>query len=172
MAEEILLHNEKFLFDLNKTTAKFATQFSIQTINRPALPPELIWAINLLLHNEYMHGAFAYLGMHIVDKVTDGAIGALLGRAVAVGDKLLGHVRKTPTEPVSVDTEREVDSLTDAFRTILVSAKEERLNHALAEGQQKAIGLLIEEYKLPMQKAEAITKEHATEIAQWVRAQE
>ena len=170
MAAENVLHNEELLARLNEHASRSALQFSLKTKDRPSPAPDLIWAVNLIIHNEYLHGAFAYLAMHALDKVTDGAIGAALDRAGGVGRKLLGHARKPPpAAPVPPELEKEVDALTDAFRSLLIEAQDERKKQALAGGQTESAEFLIREFKLPADKAEAIAHAYGTDIERWLR---
>jgi len=169
MAGEAELHNEELFLRLNEHATRSALQFSLTTRDRPSPPPDLIWTVNLIIHSEYVHGVIAYLGAHALDKITDGAIGALLDRLVAVGGELLGHVHKPAPEPLPPQIEEEVDALTDAFRSLVMAVEDERIKHALAEGQRESVEFLTREFKLPKDKAEAISHEYGAEIARWLR---
>jgi hypothetical protein len=169
VAEDNILHNEELFLRLNEHATRSALQFSLQGKDRPSLGPDAIWTINLIIHNAYLQGALGYLGAHTLDKITDGVIGALLTRLVAVGGKLLGHVRHPAPEPVPPQVEKEVDALTDAFRSLLIAAEDERAKHALAGGQRESADILSREFKLPRDKAETIAHEYGAEIERWLR---
>ena len=165
MAENELQHDDLF-FRLNRHATQSALQFSLHAKDRPSPAPDLIWLINLLIENGYLHGVLAYLGMHTLDKVTDGSIEAPLNCLKAVAGELLAQVRKPKLEPAPPDIEREVDDLTGAFRMVLVSVDVERLQQALTEGERD---LLVSEFKLSRDKAEALARQYGTDIAEWLR---
>lgn len=169
MVAEDKLRNDVLFFRLNRHASQSAMQFSLRAKDRPTPSPDVIWTINLLIQNEYFHGVLAYLGMHTLDKVTDGSIDALLNRLIGVGGKLLSHVRKPKPEPTPPEIEREVDDLIDAFRTMLIAAEGERLRHALTGGDRESADFLVNEFKLPRDKAEALAHQYGTDIAEWLR---
>lgn len=167
MAEHELNHDDLF-FRLNRHATQSAMQFSLHAKDRPSPAPDVIWLINLLIENGYLHGVLAYLGMHTLDKVTDGSIEALLNRLKAVSGKLLAQVRKPKPEPTPPEIEREVDDLTGAFRMVLVTVDVERLQQALTEGERESADFLVSEFKLPRHKAEALARQYGTDIAEWL----
>jgi hypothetical protein len=169
MVAENELDNDELFFRLNRHASQSAMQFSLLAKDRPSPAPDVIWTINLLIQNGYLHGALAYLGMHTLDKVTDGSIDALLNRLKKVGGKLLSHLHKPKPEPTPPDIEREIDDLTNAFRIMLLTVERERLRQALTGGDRESADFLANELKVPRDKAEALARLYGTDIAEWLR---
>lgn len=163
------LRNDDLFFRLNRHVSRSAMQFSLAAKHRPSPSPDVIWTINLLIHNEYLHGVLAYLGMHALDQITDGSIKALLNRLKAAGGRLLARVRQPDPEPIPADMERDADDLADSFRTLLIAVQGERLEHALTAGDRESADFLAREFRLPREKAEELARQYGIDIAEWLR---